>query len=197
MEDSCVMTMTKLFTRLVIFIFLLNSCETLQDFAGLSKPDLENDIFDQTPDLILPPDFNKVARQSNKVSRKPIVNPIEENDFQFQSQSVQPRVTNFIAPSINIESSPTPSDSLERFKENKKFTIGQWVYGRYVEGFKQGNLYYRPIYDKGYNFSRRYIPDQNVSSFLAPQSNLGGVTPDSLRQYRSDIQDINSLPVID
>ena len=67
MEDSCVMTMTKLFTRLVIFIFLLNSCETLQDFAGLSKPDLENDIFDQTPDLILPPDFNKVARQSNKV----------------------------------------------------------------------------------------------------------------------------------
>ena len=56
------------------------------------------------------------------------------------------------------------------------FTIGEWVDGQYVQGFKQGNLYYKPIYDKGYNFSRRYLPDQNVSSFLnqpIPQSNYG------------------------
>lgn len=191
------MTMIKLYTKFALLLFLLNSCETLQDFAGLSKPDLENDIFDQTPDLILPPDFNKVARQSSKISRQPVVNQTEENIFKFQSQSVQPRVTNFIAPSINVESSPTPSDSLERFKENKKFSIGQWVYGRYVEGYRQGNLYYRPIYDKGYNFSRRYIPDQNVSSFLTPQFNYGDVAPNVSRQNSSDIQNVDSLPVID
>ena len=191
------MTMIKSCTKLALFLVLLSSCETLQDFAGLSKPDLEADIFDQTPDLILPPDFNKVARQNDKISRQPIINQIEDNSFQFESQTVQPRVTNFIAPSINIESSPTPSDSLERFKENKKFTIGQWVYGRYVEGYRQGNLYYRPIYDKGYNFSRRYVPDQNVSSFLAPQFNYGNVDPSFSNQNSSDIQNINSLPTID
>lgn len=197
MEDLCVMTMIKLYTHLALFVVFLSSCETLQDFAGLSKPDLEEDIFDQTPELILPPDFNKVARQNNRISRQPIINQIEDNSFQFESQTVQPRVTNFIAPSINIESSPTPSDSLERFKEDKKFTIGQWVYGRYVEGYRQGNLYYRPIYDKGYNFSRRYVPDQNVSSFLAPQFNYENVNPSFSNQNSSDIQNINSLPVID
>ena len=189
--------MIKLYTHLALFVVFLSSCETLQDFAGLSKPDLEEDIFDQTPELILPPDFNKVARQNNRISRQPIINQIEDNSFQFESQTVQPRVTNFIAPSINIESSPTPSDSLERFKEDKKFTIGQWVYGRYVEGYRQGNLYYRPIYDKGYNFSRRYVPDQNVSSFLAPQFNYGNVDPSFSNQNSSNIQNINSLPIID
>ena len=72
-------------------------------------------------------------------------------------QAVYPRITNYYSPKINVQSSPTPSDSLERFKQNKKFTIGEWVYSQYVDGFKRGNLYYRPVYDKGYNFSRRYI----------------------------------------
>ncbi len=197
MEDLCVMTMIKLFTKVVLTLLFLNSCESLQDFAGLSKPDLESDIFEQTPDLILPPDFNKVARKNQRVIRQPTVQQFERDNFRFESQSVQPRVTNYIAPSINIESSPTPSDSLERFKENKKFTIGQWVYGRYVEGFRQGNLYYRPIYDKGYNFSRRYMPDQNVSSFLAPQFNYDDVDANLSNQNRLDFQNINSLPVID
>ena len=73
------------------------------------------------------------------------------------------------SPKINIESSSSPSDSLERFKQNKKFTIGEWVYSQYIDGFKRGNLYYRPIYDKGYNFSRRYVPNRNVASFQTPQ----------------------------
>ena len=57
---------------------------------------------------------------------------------------------------------------LKKFKQNKKFTIGEWVYSQYVDGFKRGNLYYRPVYDKGYNFSRRYIPGSNISSFASP-----------------------------
>lgn len=183
----------------IISIFFLNSCETLQEFAGLTKPDLENNLIDETPELVLPPDFNKVAKPSDRRNAKIIdQSNVFNNTFQQpRFQSVQPRVKNYIAPQIKVESSPTPSDSLERFKENKKFTIGQWVYGQYVNGFKQGNLYYRPIYDKGYNFSRRYLPGQNVSSFLSPQQNYENFGESQDIQKNTDFQNFDSLPVID
>ena len=38
---------TKIF--LFLSIFTLNSCETLQDMAGLTKPNLENDLVDLDP----------------------------------------------------------------------------------------------------------------------------------------------------
>ena len=182
---------------MVSCLLILYSCETMQDLAGLSKPDLENDLIEETPELVLPPDFDMVARPSsnNRIEKNTI--ELNENFPVTQYQSIQPRVTNFIAPKITVESSPTPSDSLERFKENKKFTIGQWVYGRYVQGFKQGNLYYRPIYDKGYNFSRRYLPDQNISSFLntpSPTQDYNGL---QTNQQNSDLRNIDNLPIID
>ena len=142
MADLCVTIMTKnKYLLLPFFILILNSCETLQDMAGLTKPNLENDLMEQTPELVLPPDFDRVARKSDRdQSQRVLNNPQPINNFTTNNyQSVQPSVRNYIAPQINIESSPTPSDSLERFKENKKFTIGQWVYGQYVQGFKQGN----------------------------------------------------------
>ena len=185
---------------LIFSIPILNSCETLQDFAGLNKPDLDTDLFEETPELVLPPDFGKVAkRNENRNEKKSNQNFDYSDNFQQpQYQSMQPSVKNYIAPRINIESSPTPSDSLERFKENKKFSIGQWVYGQYVQGFKQGNLYYRPVYDKGYNFSRRYLPDQKVTYFLRPQQqyydNAGK------REYTpmdSNFQNLENLPIID
>ena len=185
---------------LIFSVFVLNSCETLQDFAGLNKPALETDLFEETPELVLPPDFGKVAKR-NKYRNEKIINQtpdFSDNFQQAQYQSIQPRVTNYIAPRINIESSPTPSDSLERFKENKKFTIGQWVYGQYIQGFKQGNLYYRPIYDKGYNFSRRYLPDQNITSFLRPQQQY--IENANRREYipmDSNLQNLENLPIID
>ena len=185
---------------LIFSVFVLNSCETLQDFAGLNKPDLEIDLFEETPELVLPPDFGKVAKR-NKYRNEKIINQtpdFSDNFQQPQYQSIQPRVTNYIAPRINIESSPTPSDSLERFKENKKFTIGQWVYGQYIQGFKQGNLYYRPIYDKGYNFSRRYLPDQNITSFLRPQQQY--IEKANRREsipIDSNFQNLENLPIID
>tara|TARA_B100000963_G_C22544984_1_gene634013 strand:+ start:233 stop:814 length:582 start_codon:yes stop_codon:yes gene_type:complete len=193
------MIMTKNLKRILSlnFILILFSCETLQDISGLSKPNLENDLAEETPELVLPPDFDMVAKpsrnqsiQRNQVARSEII--------PYQSQSVQPRIQNFSAPQINVESSPTPSDSLERFKENKKFTIGQWVYGQYVQGFKQGNLYYRPIYDKGYNFSRRYLPDQNVSSFLNyPPASFGDYNNLQNTQLGSDPRNLENLPIID
>ena len=185
---------------LIFTVFVLNSCETLQDFAGLNKPDLEVDLFEETPELVLPPDFGKVAKR-NKYRNEKIINQtpdFSDNFQQPQYQSIQPRVTNYIAPRINIESSPTPSDSLERFKENKKFTIGQWVYGQYIQGFKQGNLYYRPIYDKGYNFSRRYLPDQNITSFLRPQQqNIEKANRRESIPIDSNFQNLENLPIID
>ena len=185
---------------LIFSVFVLNSCETLQDFAGLNKPDLEIDLFEETPELVLPPDFGKVAKK-NKYRNEKIINQtpdFSDNFQQPQYQSIQPRVTNYIAPRINIESSPTPSDSLERFKENKKFTIGQWVYGQYIQGFKQGNLYYRPIYDKGYNFSRRYLPDQNITSFLRPQQQyIENANRRESIPMDSNFQNLENLPIID
>ena len=185
---------------LIFSVFVLNSCETLQDFAGLNKPDLEVDLFEETPELVLPPDFGKVAKR-NKYRNEKIINQTPDFNDNFQRpqyQSVQPRVTNYIAPRINIESSPTPSDSLERFKENKKFTIGQWVYGQYIQGFKQGNLYYRPIYDKGYNFSRRYLPDQNITSFLSQQQQyIENANRRESIPMDSNFQNLENLPIID
>ena len=185
---------------LIFFVFALNSCETLQDFAGLNKPDLEVDLFEETPELVLPPDFGKVAKRNKYRNEKIITQTpdFSDNFQQPQYQSIQPRVTNYIAPRINIESSPTPSDSLERFKENKKFTIGQWVYGQYIQGFKQGNLYYRPIYDKGYNFSRRYLPDQNITSFLRPQKQyIENANRRESIPMDSNFQNLENLPIID
>ena len=185
---------------LIFSVFVLNSCETLQDFAGLNKPDLEIDLFEETPELVLPPDFGKVAKR-NKYRNEKIINQtpdFSDNFQQPQYQYMPPRVTNYIAPRINIESSPTPSDSLERFKENKKFTIGQWVYGQYIQGFKQGNLYYRPIYDKGYNFSRRYLPDQNITSFLRPQQQyIENANRRESIPMDSNFQNLENLPIID
>ena len=185
---------------LIFSVFILNSCGTLQDLAGLNKPDLEVDLFEETPELVLPPDFGKTAKKNEYKDVKISDQNLDfNNNFQQQQyQSIEPRVTNYIAPRINIESSPTPSDSLERFKENKKFTIGQWVYGQYIQGFKQGNLYYRPIYDKGYNFSRRYLPDQNITSFLRPQQqNIEKANRRESIPIDSNFQNLENLPIID
>ena len=191
--DLCVMTMINNYHKIltICLVFLITSCETLQDIAGLTKPNLEKDISDELPELVLPPDFNRVAKRGERVNTQIQTRSEFRDQYQFQNQSVRP-------PKINIESSPTPSDSLEKFKVNKKFSIGEWVYGRYVQGFKEGNLYYKPIYDKGYNFSRRYIPDQNISSFLTkPQNNINETRRGFRPSQEGDIRSLDNLPIID
>ena len=168
---AMILSRTTLFV--LVFSFFSTSCETLTELSGLGKQEIDDSLAVETPDLVLPPDFGKEPRRSGIDSRK----TIPQNNFQPQFtqpipgyQTVYPRITNYSSPKINVQSSPTPSDSLEKFKQNKKFTIGEWVYSQYVDGFKRGNLYYRPVYDKGYNFSRRYIPGNNISSFSSPDS---------------------------
>ena len=172
MEDMLVTTSSK-FLTLLIFFFLSTSCETISELTGLAKPELDDSLALETPDLVLPPDFGKEPRASMVESKQNIQqknNPPQISQPMMSYQTINPRITNYLSPRINVQSSPTPSDSLEKFKINKKFTIGEWVYSQYVDGFKRGNLYYRPVYDKGYNFSRRYIPGSNTSSFSNLQS---------------------------
>jgi hypothetical protein len=172
MEDMLVTTSSK-FLTLLIFFFLSTSCETFNELTGLAKPELDDSLALETPDLVLPPDFGKEPSASKveskqNIQQKKYAPQISQQMMSYQT--INPRITNYLSPRINVQSSPTPSDSLEKFKINKKFTIGEWVYSQYVDGFKRGNLYYRPVYDKGYNFSRRYIPGSNTSSFSNLQS---------------------------
>ena len=201
------MTLTNkksLFLLIFSFIFV-SSCETLEDLAGLNKVDIDDTLYEGTPDLILPPDFNKdpTTLKRTKTSTNQQL-PQENYQQMLPYQTVNPRVTNFFSPKINVDSSSTPSDSLERFKQNKRFTIGEWVYSQYVDGFKRGNIYYRPVYDKGYNFSRRYVPDRNVASFQPP------LTPPNLENYLPpdnefvqpsstpmEYESLDQLPVLD
>jgi len=164
-----ILSKTKNLILLTLSFVLVSSCETLSEISGLNKVEIDDSLYAGTPDLILPPDFDKDPI-SSVTSKKNINRQTPQPNYPQMSpyQSVSPRVTNFFSPKINVESSSSPSDSLERFKQNKRFTIGEWVYSQYVDGFKRGNIYYRPVYDKGYNFSRRYVPDRNVASFQNP-----------------------------
>ena len=204
MEDMSAMILTKkksLFFIFFSFIFA-SSCETLEDLAGLNKVDMDDSLYEGTPDLILPPDFNKDPN-SFKRTKKNTNQQISQENFQqmLPYQTVNPRVTNFFSPKINVESSSTPSDSLERFKQNKRFTIGEWVYSQYVDGFKRGNIYYRPVYDKGYNFSRRYVPDRNVASFQSTPYLENYLPPDNEFVKPSsepmEYESLDQLPVLD
>jgi hypothetical protein len=203
MEVMFVMISNKLNTFIIFSVSLfLASCETIGDITGLNKPTIEDNIFSETPDLVLPPDFGKEpVADSNQLSQR-----IERSDYpninlQNNYQSINPRITNYISPKINIQSSPSPSDSLERFKKNKKFTIGEWVYSQYVDGFKRGNLYYRPVYDKGYNFSRRYLPGSNVSSFNSEQPsqtiNNSQFQQSIENSNQSEFNTFDQLPILD
>ena len=207
MEVMFAMILTKkksLIFLIPLFIFI-SSCETLNDIAGLNKFEIDDSLYEGTPELILPPDFDKDPKPTISSRQNPKQQIIQPNYQQMLPyQTVSPRVTNYFSPKINVESSSTPSDSLERFKQNKRFTVGEWVYSQYVDGFKRGNIYYRPVYDKGYNFSRRYVPDRNVASFQNPlinpntesylPSNNEFIQPSS---SPTEYESLDQLPVLD
>lgn len=205
MVGICVMILNKIFKLSFTFsiILLINSCGSIKEYVGLTDEDVERELINSTPELVLPPDFGKRATKSGIPSNKSDFGDQSQIAFMPSPQTVQPRVSNFIAPNVYLPSSKTPSDSLEKFKQNRKFTIGEWVYGQYVQGYKEGNIYYKPLYDKGYNFSRRYIPNQNINSFRAPvQQPLGYFAPQPQIQEFSNkpetnIENFGDLPILD
>ena len=200
--SAMTLTNKKRLFLLIFSIIFVSSCETLEDLAGLNKVDIDDTLYEGTPDLILPPDFNKdpTTLKRTKTSTNQQI-PQENYQQMLPYQTVNPRVTNFFSPKINVESSSTPSDSLERFKQNKRFTVGEWVYSQYVDGFKRGNIYYRPVYDKGYNFSRRYVPDRNVASFQSTPNLENYLSPDNEFVKPSfapmEYESLDQLPVLD
>ena len=164
--DINVMISIRLYIKLLVFIpcLLLGSCESLKNVTGFSKPSVEDNIASETPELVLPPDFEARPRIQARNTYDVQDNQINDQDLLIQDRKstemfVVPKAQNFVAPEVIIPSAKSPSDSIEKFRRNKKFSIGQWVYSQSVNNFRNGNLYYRPNYDKGYNFSRRYIPD--------------------------------------
>ena len=73
-----------------------------------------------------------------------------------------------------------------------------------MDGFKRGNIYYRPVYDKGYNFSRRYLPNRNVASFQNPAiiTNTENYLPtddEFIQPFSSptEYESLDQLPVLD
>ena len=207
MEVMFAMTLTekKSLIFLIPLLIIISSCETLNELAGLEKVQIDESLYEGTPELILPPDFDKDPESTISSRQNLTQQPVQPNYQQMLPYTtVSPKVTNYFSPKINVESSSTPSDSLERFKQNKRFTIGEWVYSQYVDGFKRGNIYYRPVYDKGYNFSRRYVPDRNVASFQNPArnpntksylpSNNDFIQPSS---SPTEYESLDQLPVLD
>ena len=61
MEGMSAMTLTKkkAYSCLIFSFIFISSCETLKKLAGLNKVDIDDSLYEGTPDLILPPDFNK------------------------------------------------------------------------------------------------------------------------------------------
>ena len=84
---------------MIILTFFLNSCESFKIASGITKPTMEDDLVNETPELILPPDFESRPMESNKNSYQDRNNTIQENsDFSEERidnrQFVQPRTQN-------------------------------------------------------------------------------------------------------
>ena len=60
MEAMFVMTLNRYYL-ILIFFFFIASCETINDLTGMGKPDIDDSLALETPDLVLPPDFGKGA----------------------------------------------------------------------------------------------------------------------------------------
>ena len=99
------MTLTNkksLFLLIFSFIFV-SSCETLEDLAGLNKVDIDDTLYEGTPDLILPPDFNKdpTTLKRTKISTNQQI-PQENYQQMLPYQTVNPRITNFFSPQLRV-----------------------------------------------------------------------------------------------
>ena len=160
--------------KLIKFIFLMfllilpiTSCDTIEELSGLKKQSFDDSMVIDTPDIMLPPNFEEMpvnsATNSFKNDKVNEMSVFDQQQGTSNTQFVQPQVQNFVSPPATLRSSKSPSDSIEKFRNMKKFTIGEWVYGQSVREFKGNNLYYRPPIDKGYNFSRRYMPNSNLN----------------------------------
>ena len=185
----------KSFLSHIFILIFLTSCETIKEMSGLTKPEIDDDIVNQTPDLILPPDFGSLPtqNQAKEIQNKYIEEEIIDPNLGYTNQQfVEPEIRNFVPSIQNLPPTPnSPSDSIEKFRKRKDFTVGQWVYQKSVNEFLQQNLFYFPRIDKGYNFSRRYIPQQNNSENFDVQRKQEKFVGE--KNY--DLNDIEAVPI--
>ena len=57
--SAMILTKKKSLIFLIFSLILTTSCETFEELAGLDKANINDSLYEGTPDLILPPDFNK------------------------------------------------------------------------------------------------------------------------------------------
>lgn len=186
----------KLIIIIFSFNFFLASCETIQELSGLTKPEIDDQLVNQTPDLILPPDFDTVPLNSDpqysETENRFFEEPIGDPNLGYQNQTfVEPEIRNFIPSRRELSPIPkSPSDSIEKFRKQKVFSIGEWVYKKSTEEFVQNNLYYRPLIGKGYNFSRKYIPENRNSSLYNLNSEQENFVVEN-----NDLIDVEQIPI--
>tara|TARA_X000000950_G_scaffold225465_1_gene271881 strand:+ start:146 stop:721 length:576 start_codon:yes stop_codon:yes gene_type:complete len=185
----------KYLSNIVLFSFFLTGCETFRELSGLTKPEIDDQLVNQTPDLILPPDYNVVPTQSqvdenkNEFIQQNVADP---NLGYIDQQFVEPEIRNFVPYIQGIPPTPSsPSDSIEQFRKQRNFTIGEWVYEKSVNEFRQLNLFYRPRINKGYNFSRRYLPLNNNLGFYG----YNRIQKDFVEEKNNDLIDIEQVPI--
>ena len=91
MEDMSAMILTKK-KSLIFLIFsliLTTSCETFEELAGLDKANINDSLYEGTPDLILPPDFNKDPTSFKRTKKNTNQQISQEN---FQQHSLPPMI---------------------------------------------------------------------------------------------------------
>ena len=102
MEGILVMisTNTKKISSVIIFfsLFFVYSCETINEITGITKPDIDDTLISETPELILPPDFNREPKRrlgnSQEIDRQPLANQFQQPVY----PTVVPRITNYYSP---------------------------------------------------------------------------------------------------
>ena len=190
------------FFFLLVCIFQLASCDTIKNISGFNKQKFDDSMVVDTPDIILPPDFNTVPTDEPSNTYTNSYSMPKGEILDNNSQFTQPKVQNLIRPNMETNNSKSPSDSLEKFRNVKKFTVGEWVYDQSVRDFKGNNLFYRQPKNKGYNFSRRYLPktyqQQNfVMPRNFPKQNIDNNYSDLSKGSDSNLIEIDQVPVLD
>tara|TARA_B100000989_G_C19520258_1_gene463809 strand:+ start:718 stop:1344 length:627 start_codon:yes stop_codon:yes gene_type:complete len=208
MEDLSVTTLIKIFKHSVLFGLLVfsTSCDYLKKSFGVSKNVIDDSQPFESPDLVLPPDFDVSPKNENVNSysdSNQIKESLENNEIKKRRFDI-PVTKNFIAPRVTKPLANSPSDSIRKFSNNRNFTLGEWVYKQSIDDFRSNNFYYVPRYEKGYNFSRKYVPrDYNYQETINQTIQSKNLIQDrslETNEFDNEVpssQSIGDLPVLD
>ena len=89
-------------------------------------------MISSTPELVLPPDFGKKATKSNQANKRDQFSVEQQFTMTPPVETTQPRGQIFLRLTFIFFFKNSIKESLEKFKMNKRFTIGEWVYGFFM-----------------------------------------------------------------